>query len=267
MDNIIKVDSLNFSYRNQEIFNNLRLSIQKGTIVTITGATGVGKTTLIKLLSGILPSTSIYYNNVLLTKKNAKYYLKDIGIIFFDEMHQLLTNNAYDDLIFSLENLNYKPQEIKRKVKDINKLLDLNKILEKENNNLSSYERCKLLLAIAIIHNPKIIYLDNIYYRLNKQEINKINDYLLKINKKEKITIVITTNNLENISISDDVIVLGNKKVILEDTPKDIVNYDKILISHGIEIPIMIDISQKLKIYNLLDEIIEEPESMVRKLW
>lgn len=267
MEKIIDVENLDFSYKHKEVFKNMNFSITSNSITAIVGGNNSGKSTLIKLLAGVLPSKSIGFKGTLLTRRNSYLYMKKIGLALFDNKHQFLMNNAYNELVFPLENLNISNKTIRKRLNDIRNLLDLEEILEKDIFELTYYERCKLLLGVSIIHRPDIIFLDNLFFRLKEQEAKQIINYLQKIKVKEGITIVFTTVDLNNVLDCDDVILLGDKKVVLQDKPLKLFQYDTILLKYGLELPLMIDMSLKLKIYGLVDDFIYDPEGMVEKLW
>ena len=181
MEKIIDVENLDFSYKNKEIFKKMNLSINSNSITAIVGGNNSGKSTLIKLLTGILPSKTIKFKNNLLTRRNAYLYMKKMGFAFFDNPHQLLMSNAYEELVFPLENLMFARKSINKRVNDVSELLDLSDILEKDNCDLTYYERCKLLLGVSIIHHPDIIFLDNLFFKLTEKESEQIAKYLQKI--------------------------------------------------------------------------------------
>ena len=98
MEELLKVNDLNYSYPNKEIFNNLHFSIKKESMNLILGTNSSGKTTLIYLLSGILPShDSIELDGILLNHENLKKYLLMIGVVFFDNNNKFLFDKVIDE--------------------------------------------------------------------------------------------------------------------------------------------------------------------------
>lgn len=266
MEELLKVNDLDYSYPNKEIFNNLHFSIKKESMNLILGTNSSGKTTLIYLLSGILPShDSIELDGILLNHENLKKYLLMIGVVFFDNNNKFLFDKVTDELTFPLENLNYKRNDILKRVREVTNLLDLNNCINKKIKDLTNYEQVKVLIATSIMHKPKVIFLDSILDKLNSNECKKIFKLLEKI--KKNTSICITSSNLDNILYFDNVLILGDKTIKIKGAPKEVLQQDNELAKLGFIIPQMIDLSLKLNFYGVLDEIITDVDGMVDKLW
>ena len=266
MEEVLKVNNLDFSYKDNKIFNNLQFSIKKEKLTLILGASSCGKTTLIRLLTGILPSNdNISINNISLNKKNIKDYMILFGVIFADDQYLFLTDNVIDELSFPLENLGFSKKEILARVNEVSKLFNLDNIINKKNNELSNYEKVKVLFATSIMHNPKIVFLDNILSRLQSNEVKDLFKIINKV--KKDISVVITSSNMEHILNFDNVIVLGNRTIFTEGTPKEVLTMDNELSKLGLAIPLMIDLSLKLEFYGVIDDIITDVDRMVNILW
>ena len=266
MDNLLEINNLNYSYKNKNVFNNLQISIKSNTTNLILGPNSSGKTTLIRLISGILPTNNfINIDSISLNKKNYKEYLLSIGVVFFDDNNKFLFDTVIDELTFPLENLNYTKDEINNRVNEIKNLLDLENCIHKNISDLTNFEKVKVLLGVSIIHKPKIIFLDNILLKLNENELKKFFKLLNKIKKSS--TICITSTTMDSILNFDNVIVINNGKTLITGTPEDVLKNDNELAKAGLMIPPMIDLSLKLGFYNLVDEIITDVDGMVDKLW
>lgn len=266
MDNLLEVNNLSYSYKDNIIFKDLRISIKKETTNLILGTNSSGKTTLIRLLSGILPSDNyITINGINLNKRNIKEYLLSIGVVFFDDNNKFLFENVLDELAFPLENLAYKKKDITNRIYEVRNMLDLQGCINKKTDELTEYEQVKVLIATSIMHNPKIIFLDNALSKLNSGEVKKIFRVLNQL--KKDITICITSNNIDNILYFDNVLIINDGKTLIEGIPKDVLEHDNEIFKIGLDIPPMIDLSLKLGFYGLLDEIITDVDGMVDKLW
>lgn len=266
MEDLLQVNNLNFSYDNKQIFNNLHFSIKKETINLILGTNSSGKTTLIYLLTGILPSNDcIEIDNTSLNKKNLKQYLLSIGVVFFDDNNKFLFDKVIDELSFSLENLNYNKNEINNRLYEIRNIFKLDNCINKKIDELTEYEKVKVLIATSLIHNPKIVFLDNILSKLTEKECKDLFVILQQI--KKDTTFCITSSNLDNVLLFDNVIVLGEKSVKIEGTPNEVLQHDNELSKLGFIIPSMIDLSLKLNFYGVLDKIITDVDGMVNELW
>lgn len=268
MDKILVVNNLDFSYGDHHIFDDITFYLEINTINYVIGSNNSGKTTLIKLISGVLPSFNcIKIDNVILNKSNVNKYLKSMGVALFENTNNFLFESVFNEMAFPLENLNLSKDKIIARIDEVLESFNMVNIKDKCINELTSLEKNKLLIGLAILHKPKVLLLDNPYIGLNKKECNVINKLLKLICKKEKITILVTTNDLENILDGNKVIVLGNGTVYLEGTVLDVLKQDNKLTRLGICIPTMIDLSVKLSEYNLLTKIILNTDRMVDTLW
>jgi len=268
MSNMLNVTNLYFSYNNNTIFNEFTFSITEGSINAIIGPNKCGRTTLIKILSGILRSDgNINLNGILLNEKNIKNYSRNIGVCFFNNINKFLFDDVLSEIIFSLENLCLSDKEIDCRLSDVLKLLDMEYLIHKNIKDLTSIEKVKVILASNIIHEPKILLLDDLFEELNYIEMQSIYKLLKKIVTIKRITILFTTRKLEHCLNSDNLLVISDGKIILEGMPEEVIEHDNTLVKVGIDIPIMIDLSLKLKFYNLIDEIITDVDGMVDELW
>lgn len=268
MSKILTVNNLDFAYGDNHIFENITFYLESNTINYIIGSNNCGKTTLIKLISGVLPSFNcIKIDNVILNKNNINKYLRAMGVALFESSNQFLFDNVLKEMSFPLENLNLSKKKILARVDEVLDLFNMKSIKTKQISDLSLLEKNKLIIALSMLHKPRVLLLDNPYIGLNKKQSNVINRLLKLICKKENITILLTTDNLENILIGDNVLVLGDKKIFLQGSVLEILKQDNKLVRSGINIPTMIDLSIKLSEYNLLDEIILDTDRMVDTLW
>lgn len=266
MENLLEINNLSYSYKDKTIFNNLQFSIKPATINIILGTNSSGKTTLIRLLSGILQTNDfINVNGISLNKNNYKEYLLSIGVVFYEDSNKFLFEKVIDELAFPLENLNYKRKDINNRVEEVTKILEIQNCINKNISDLTTFEQVKVLIATSIMHNPKIIFLDDILCALNNNEVTKIFKIFNKL--KESITIFITSSCLNNILFFDNVIVLNNGKCVISDIPENVLKSDNELSKIGFIIPPMIDLSLKLNFYDLVDEIITDVDRMVDTLW
>lgn len=264
MEKILSIKNLNFSYKNRIVFNELFFDIEENTVNSVIGANNCGKTTLIRLLCGILKSNkSIFYQGNYLSKDNIKEYLLNIGVFFYSNKNRFLFDDVFSEIAFPLENLNYSKKRITKRIDEVLKKFNLYDYKDKNINELSEYEKVKLSLAVSIVHNPKILLLDDIFDTITYFEYYEI----IKLLKKQNLTILYTTNKLINVFESDRVILLDHKKVCYDLTAVELLEHDNVLAKMGIDIPVIVDLSLKLEFYNLLDKVIMTPEGLVDALW
>lgn len=268
MMNLLEINKLNFSYKNNKIFHDLSFSIEKNTINALLSPNNCGKTTLIKILSGNLQyNGDIQLDGVTLNKENKSNYIKNIGIVLSRVNLNIKNNNVKYLFQNYLHKLNYTKTQIKNILVQIDTLYNIENLYRKKIINLSKFEKIKILILLSILHNPKLLLLDDVYDDLNNNECEEIYLLLKKIVKEKEITVLYTTTKLDMCINSDKIIFLNEGKIQLEGDFDYISNHDNVLVRNGIDISIMLDLSLKLKFYNLVDNVILEPDRMVDRLW
>lgn len=267
MDSIIVVDNLSFSYNDKKIIENLSLEIDRGDFISIVGPNGSGKSTLVKLLLGLYESNCIKIDGLDVNKKNIYDIRKKVGVVFDNPYNQFIWSKVEEDLAFSLENLNYSRDEIKKRIEEISNELGITDLLNKNISDLSGGEKQKVALAGALINKPDILILDEAFCMVDKKTKLELLDYLLELHNTTDITIVNITHDLEEVINGDKVVILNNGFIVDEGYTKDILSEEKLLKANGLESPFSVDLSLNLKYYGLLDELVYDIDEMVVRLW
>lgn len=268
MEKVISIKNLTFKYGKKVLFDDLSMCIEEGQFVSIIGSNNCGKTTLIKLMAGILPNNkSIVVNFSYVNNKKIQECANLFGVAIHDFSNKFLFEKVYDELAFPLENLNLKKEIIEDRIIEVSKLFKINHLLDKKINDITNSEKQKLILTLAYIHKPKILLLDCPFIMMTNKDQIEMLKVLKEINKKEKVTIVLTTNNLDNIIDSDYTYVFDDGKIVIEGTPLSVFKEEKILNRVGLNLPFMIDLSLKLQFYDVIDKTIVDFDRMVNTLW
>lgn len=259
----MKLYTKNLSYKS--ILNNINISFKENTINYISGSNKCGKTTLIKILSGIFDiKDSVYYDqkdiynfsSYELSTLFSKVLLQDIDYFTFSNIDQ--------ELLYKLDKLNIDKNTRKKRYNEVVKLFDLDEYLYTNINDLSSIEKLKLSLAKALLSKPEILFLDDIFSSI---DFNSAKEILLKLKSIDNLTIIMSSNNLDLSTESSKLIILNKGEVVLDGDTLDVLKEDSLLNKVGLDLPFMIDLSIKLKYYDLLDDIEFDMDRMVDKLW
>jgi len=268
MENIIKIEKINFNYKDKKIFNNLNLNIEKGSFVSIIGQNGSGKSTLIKILTGLLKYEG--YINIDGYHLN-DFYLKEIrrkiGVVFDNPDNHFVAETVIDDLAFTLENLQCTKEEITSSIKEIAKEFKIENILNEEPRNLTNSEKQKVAIAGSLIFKPKILILDEALHQLTPKDKNDILNLLKIYQKKFNLTIIMITHNLENTLYSDRIIVLNEGKVYLDGNLKEVYKQKSKLSKLKLNLPFIIKLSYKLQEEKIINEIYTDPKKLMEDLW
>ena len=121
-------------------------------------------------------------------------------------------------------------------------------------------------LAAALVHDPKILILDEALVRIDNQDKVKILEIIQKIYQEKKMTIINVTHDMEETIYGDDIIVIDSGKIVLKG-PKELVLKEEKFYELGLELPFMAALSLKLQYYNLIDEMIFDMDELVNILW
>ena len=244
----------NLNYKN--IFKNLDLEINDKEFITIIGSSASGKTTLVNFLSKKIESDNVTID----------YKKEEISVVFDDIDSNFIYDTVIENLVFPLENLNYSKEEIDHKLNKIIKYLKIEELLNSNINTLSGGEKELIVIASALITEPKLLILDEPFIMLDNIQKEKIFKLLKKINRELKTTIIYLTNDTESIIYGKTIGVITNKQ-ITKGNLKDILKNEKLFKNAKQKLPFMADLSLKLKYYDLIDDIILDESKMVDVLW
>lgn len=268
MENIINFDGVSYAKEGKIILNNLTFDIEKGSIVNIVGASGSGKSTLINILAGITSYNGyIAINGYYLNRRNMKD-IRSCASVLLDDINNLSVGEfVSDELSIGLNNLGEDELKISKKVIDIAKKFKIDKLLNNGVFNISNSERVKMFLASALITNPSVLIMDNCLHQLSVSDKKLVLDILKDYNKNKKLTIIMVTNDMEDTYISDRIIVLSKGNIVMDGTPLNVFKQKDKLLSYGVNIPFVIDLSLKLMDKEIVNHVYVDMRKLVDDLW
>ncbi|MCR4031425.1 MULTISPECIES: ABC transporter ATP-binding protein [Flavobacterium] len=208
---------------------DISLTIQKGQFVAIYGNSGAGKTTLLRILSGLTDAekVNIKVNESVWDDADKKFHLpvqkRSIGFVFQD--FALFPNlTVKENLEFALSK-----NDSKEIVSELIDLMELQSLQNSKPQNLSGGQKQRVALARAIVRKPEILLLDEPLSALDDNMRFKLQDYILKIHQKYKLTTLMISHSISEIfKLSDKVIVVDKGKIIKEGTPERVFSEQKI---------------------------------------
>lgn len=260
MKTLIEVKELNYG----TILDHVSLKFYENTIHYISGSNNCGKTTFIKLLSGEIDSESyIFYQGKDIHQMSCYEMSQMIGtVITLDKDFNFST--VSQEILYKLDRLNLEKSEHKKRYQYIVSLLKLNHILNKNILELNDYQKLKVLLAIELITKPKVLLLGDVFTYIRKKDQE---DILSLLKKVENLSIIIFSNDLELALYSDYLHLFHKGKLILSGDTIEVLKKDSIINKLGLDLPFMVDLSLKLKYYDLVDDIELDMNRMVNNLW
>lgn len=201
-----------------EAVKNISLEIKEGELVGFLGPNGAGKTTFLKMLSGILyPSSGVVtvlgYN----PQKRNKNFKRQFGIVMGQKDQLVKTLPAMDNFLLFKEFYDISDKQFKENVDELVGLLNISHILDIQVRKLSLGERMKCELVASLLHNPKVLFLDEPAIGLDVLAQKNIRDFIKKYNEKRKTTIILTSHYMEDIKeLCDRVIIINHGTVIYD---------------------------------------------------
>jgi len=220
MENILSAKNIYKSFNNTKVLKGVDLSVNEGEIVSISGPSGVGKTTLLNILGTIetpdLKNNSelmIYDTNILRLndKELSKFRNKNIGFVF--QFHELLPEfTCYENVCLPawIDN----NDNIKERVLYLFNELGLSDKLDKKPATLSGGERQRVSIARALINNPRIIFADEPSGNLDTKNSDKLYDIFFDLRKKINCTFIIVTHNQLLAKKADRQIIINDGRII-----------------------------------------------------
>ena len=199
-------------YKEVHAVNNVSFEIKEGEIVGYIGPNGAGKSTTIKMLTGILKPDSGYINvNGYTPFKDRIKYVKEIGVVF-GQKSQLWWDIQVSDSFNLLKDIyRIDESEYQKTLKELVELLKLDKFLNKPVRQLSLGERMRCEIAASLLHNPKILFLDEPTIGLDAVSKVQVRKFIKEINKRRKVTVILTSHDMKDIeSLADRLIVIGH---------------------------------------------------------
>lgn len=205
-------------YKMVEAVKDISFSIAKGEIIGYIGPNGAGKSTTIKILSGILtPDKGQCTVGKIVPWKNRKEYVKKIGVVF-GQRSQLWWDIPAEDTFDLLKDIYDIPEERYQKVKeDLVEKLNLKDIINVPVRQLSLGQRMRCEIAASLLHEPEILFLDEPTIGLDAISKQQVRDFIKRINKEKKTTIILTTHDMSDIdALAKRIILIGKGQVLYD---------------------------------------------------
>ncbi len=221
---IILLDKISISFDNEMILKNLNLSIKEGEFVTLLGPSGCGKTTTLRIIAGFLEpkSGNIFFKGKRIN--NIPAHKREVNTIF--QKYALFPHlNVYENVAFGMRIQKKSKSEIKKKVYEMLKMVNLSAYALRNISSLSGGQQQRVAIARALANNPKVLLLDEPLGALDLKLRKDMQTELKNIQKQTGITFILVTHDQEEaLSMSDTVVVMDKGKIQQIGTPTDIYN-------------------------------------------
>ena len=257
MENAIEVSHLSFAYTEEaETIKDVSFKIPKGSYTTIIGHNGSGKSTIAKLIIGLLGAKSgtIKILDQVVSPETIYELRSHVGIVFQNPDNQFIGSTVADDIAFGLENHCVPQEQMQDLIDKSATAVGMTDFLDAEPTHLSGGQKQRVAIAGILAMAPEIIIFDESTSMLDPQGKASINQEINHLHQSRDITILSITHDMEEVAQSEHVIVLNQGKIEMEGTPKEIFAHPDLLKNMQLDIPFALKFSKYLQSKGILHE-------------
>lgn len=282
MSEVIRFSHVYFSYeQNKDVveaskctINDVSFTINKGEYVALIGHNGSGKSTIAKIIVGILEAFTdgnendgVYIDGIKMTENNYQSLQKKIGMVFQNPDNQFIGSTVQDDIAFSLENVAMPYDQMKVLVEEYSKKVGMYEYLSREPSSLSGGQKQRVAIAGTLVRHPEILVLDEATSMLDPQGRNDIRTLIRNMKKENPdLTIISITHDIEEAYQSDRVIVINKGKVVKEGTPDDVFSDEVLMKKIDLTIPFYKQLKNELEKYGIDINGVDNIDELVDRL-
>ena len=269
-DTIIKFDNVSFAYELEDegivnAVNDFSLEVPEGQFLAVLGHNGCGKSTVAKLINGILvPNKGKVTVEGMDTSDEEKTVdiRKTVGMVFQNPDNQIVATIVEDDVAFGPENLGVEPSEIRKAVDSALKAVGMSEFRKREPHRLSGGQKQRVAIAGVIAMNTKCIVMDEPTAMLDPQGRKEVMDTVMKLNREFGITVILITHYMDEAVKADRVIVMDGGRIAMDGTPKEVFRNVERMKKLGLDVPQATELAYRLrkKGFKLPEDILDENE-------
>lgn len=227
MKSIIDVKNLSFRYKeSQEYYDvkDITFHVKRGEWLSIVGHNGSGKSTTVRLIDGLLEAESgeIVIDGQRLTEENVWNIRRQIGMVFQNPDNQFVGATVEDDVAFGLENQGLSRQEMKKRVEEALDLVGMMNFKKREPARLSGGQKQRVAIAGVVALRPAILILDEATSMLDPEGRRELIETVKGIRKDYDMTVISITHDLEEVAMSDRVLVMKKGKIESTSSPREL---------------------------------------------
>lgn len=272
MKSIIDVKNLSFRYKeSQEYYDvkDITFHVKRGEWLSIVGHNGSGKSTTVRLIDGLLEAESgeIVIDGQRLTEENVWDIRRQIGMVFQNPDNQFVGATVEDDVAFGLENQGLSRQEMKKRVEEALDLVGMSDFKKREPARLSGGQKQRVAIAGVVALRPAILILDEATSMLDPEGRRELIDTVKGIRKDYDMTVISITHDLEEVAMSDRVLVMKKGEIESTSSPRELFSRND-LDQIGLDDPFANQLKHSLSQngYDLPENYLTESE-LEDKLW
>lgn len=271
MERNIKAERLFFEYVDEEsgsrvpVLKDLNLTINQGEFVAVLGHNGSGKSTFAKHCNAVLlPTTGKVFVNGIDTSDEERLFeiRQHVGMVFQNPDNQIVATIVEEDVAFALENLGVEPTEIRRRVDEALKQVEMYEYREHAPHQLSGGQKQRVAIAGILAMRPDCIVLDEPTAMLDPKGRREVLKTIRQLNRDFGTTVILITHYMDEAVKADRVVVMDDGKILLDGTPKEVFPQVELLKSVGLDVPQVTELIYELKKegLDLPDDVLTEDE-------
>ena len=254
--NIIEVENVSFDYISRDedgkeisrspVLKDISLSVPEGQFLAILGHNGCGKSTLAKHFNAILTPTAgkVTVAGIDTSDEERLFDIRQtVGMVFQNPDNQLVATIVEEDVAFAPENMGVPQPEIRRRVDEALKQVDMYEYRDHAPHQLSGGQKQRVAIAGVIAMQPKCIVMDEPTAMLDPKGRREVMNTIHALNKEKGITVVLITHYMDEAAQADRVVVMDGGKIIMDNVPKKIFSRVKELRAVGLDVPQVTELS------------------------
>ncbi|MDR0315239.1 MAG: energy-coupling factor transporter ATPase [Oscillospiraceae bacterium] len=242
--------------------------IGKGSFTAIIGSNGSGKSTIAKLINGLLvPDSGVVQVDGMDTADDKLIWdiRKKVGMVFQNPDNQIIGTSVEEDVAFGMENIGIERDEMLRRIDSVLTIVDLSEYRYHAPHLLSGGQKQRVAIAGILAMEPECIVLDESTAMLDPIGRNEVMNVIKKLNKEKNITIIHITHHMEEVIDADNIFVVNEGKILQKATPREVFSDINLLRSVRLDVPQISELFFKLKDmgFNVPVNILKAEEAMV----
>ncbi len=228
--------------------DGIDFSVEEGEFVAVLGHNGSGKSTLARLVNGLLTPSSgeIRVLGMQATEENLFEIRKQVGIVFQNPDNQMVASIVEDDVAFGPENIGVPRVEIGERIDFALRSVGMEKYRQSMPSRLSGGQKQRIAIAGALALKPRVMILDESTAMLDPRGRKEVMDVVLRLNKEEKMTVLLITHFPEEAMLADRAIVMNRGKIVMQGKPQEVFFQEKEIERHGLRLPRSVQICRAL---------------------
>jgi len=252
---LIRFVDVSFSYSSDaehelEALADINLDIDDGEFVAVLGHNGSGKSTLAKHMNALLVPTSgkVYVAGIDTQNAERLWEIRQmVGMVFQNPDNQLVATTVEEDVAFGPENLGVPTPEIHRRVDEALAVVGMSDYRLHSPHQLSGGQKQRVAIAGMIAMRPRCVVLDEPTAMLDPVGRREVMQTVIKLNREEKITIVLITHAMEEAILADRVIVMEEGRIVMTGTPREVFSKVETLAKLRLDVPEITSLANRLR--------------------